>query len=58
MLTIIFLFFTAFVKSLNTDYNVTVVYRSEEPLLSYYVQKTSTYYQVFNPTWVEPSAQT
>jgi len=36
------------------SYSVSVVSRSTSPILSY-IDKTSTYQQIFNPTWVEPS---
>lgn len=38
-------------------YSVSVVSRSTTPVLSY-IDKTSTYQQIFNPTWVEASEAT
>jgi predicted GH43/DUF377 family glycosyl hydrolase len=45
------------VVAATVTYDVEVVSRSKTPTLSY-VDKTSTYQQVFNPTWVQPSAGT
>jgi predicted GH43/DUF377 family glycosyl hydrolase len=39
-------------------YTVTVAQRDTQPLLSYLVQNNSVYKQVFNPTWMPPSAGT
>ena len=38
-------------------YSVNVVSRSSDPILSF-IDKTSTYQQIFNPTWVEASPGT
>lgn len=43
--------------SASSKYNVEVTERSSVPILSY-IDKTSTYQQIFNPTWVEPSPGT
>ena len=39
------------------SYSVSVLSRSESPILSY-IDHTSTYQQIFNPTWVEASSGT
>jgi predicted GH43/DUF377 family glycosyl hydrolase len=38
-------------------FNVNVLVRDTKPLLSF-IDQTSTYQQIFNPTWVEPTTQT
>lgn len=39
-------------------YEVKVVQRDAVPLLSYLVQNNSIFKQVYNPTWMPPSAGT
>lgn len=39
-------------------YDVVVIQRDSDPILSYLVQGNSVYRQVFNPTWVPPSPGT
>jgi len=36
----------------SCQYNVEVMQRDTQPILSYLVQNNSYYKQVFNPTWV------
>lgn len=45
-------------NELKTYSNVIVLSRDTQPLLSYLVQNNSQYKQVFNPTWIEPTANT
>lgn len=44
--------------TISLKYEVKVVQRDSEPLLSYLVKNNSVYRQVFNPTWVPPSKGT
>ena len=46
-----------FVGSIGKQYIVSIN-RIDKPLLSYLHQNTSVYKQVFNPSWIEPSAGT
>ena len=41
----------------NVEYSVEVVERGSTPILAY-LDKTSQFQQIFNPTWVEPSSGT
>lgn len=54
---IVLLFFCLWVAT-GQKYLVTVIQRDEQPLLSYLVRNNSVYKQVFNPTWIPPSAGT
>lgn len=47
----------SFVSTQVSAYDVRVVKRDADPILSY-ITGTSTYKQIFNPTWVEASAGT
>jgi predicted GH43/DUF377 family glycosyl hydrolase len=49
-----FLVFTLFATATAVTYNVQVTQRDTSPILSY-IDKTSAYQQIFNPTWVEPT---
>lgn len=56
MKIVLYIFLLAWAYSQR--YDVKVIQRDSEPLLSYLVNNNSVYKQVFNPTWVPPSKNT